>query len=120
MTVQSPRFVGLAHIVRPKADAPYYVGLETGIAQRYRDKDNLKVWQQPFPFDGNCQEALILNGKDLDEAGDTSQWSFEQAYAYAQTLIKTQGEPVTDAKQGGTFAQGKTLTGGRAAFYLHG
>lgn len=113
--VNTVRFGNVAHIIAPKQAVGFALALESqlaGVAQK-------QSWQKPFPFDDRYSEAVLLTGKDLKEAGDTSGWDFERALAHLQTRIKTKNTTPSKAFFGTEVTTGYTHTNGRVALYSH-
>ncbi|MBY0402686.1 MAG: hypothetical protein K2X66_02220 [Cyanobacteria bacterium] len=114
------KFAGVAHIVRPKHEIDFYRGYETAKATQTNPETQIKEWRKDFEYDYRQAESLMIWGKDLEKAGDTSQWGFNEAYAYATGIIKKDSTKSLPAeKHGGPIAVGRTNTEGRAVLYKH-
>ena len=116
-----PQFQGMAHIVRPHAELPHHIGFETARAVSKNSNAAVRFWTQEFPYDGQYGEAIVLYGKDLENAGNTDKWTFQDAFFYAQDQVRpnVKKEDTTTYTTGGQREESCTLTNGRASFYRH-
>lgn len=121
MNTPSLNFAGMAHIVRPKHAIDFYRGFETAKATQSNPNETIREWRQSFPFDHQQDEVVMLWGKDLQKAGDTADWNFDKAYAYATGIIKDDAPTLEGdtSRNGGGVSVGRTQTQGRAAVYRH-
>ena len=113
--VNAVRFGNVAHIVVPKQAVGFALALETHLSNGAKAQS----WQKPFPYDDKYGEAVLLTGKDLKEAGDTTGWDFDRALAHLQTRIKTKADAPSQQYFGTELTTGQTHTNGRVALYSH-
>jgi hypothetical protein len=119
--ITHPQFRGMAHIVRPHAELPHHIGFETARAVAKNSNADVRFWTQEFPYDSAYGEAIMLYGKDLENAGNTAHWTFQDAFFYAQGQVRPNValDDTTSYTTGGQREESATHTNGRASFYRH-
>jgi hypothetical protein len=119
--ITQPQFKGMAHIVRPHAELPHHIGFETARAVQKDGNAAVKFWTQEFPYDSAYGEAIVLYGKDLEKAGNTDNWGFQEAFFYAKDQVRPNVtiDDTTTYTTGGKREESCTHTNGRASFYRH-